>query len=92
MAVATREERLEARVTSDQQASFKEAASLRGQTLTKFVVSCVSEAATAVVRDPHVIELSRRDQKAFVDALLGPARPNLRLREAARRQGYLGDR
>lgn len=92
MAVAMREERLEARVTSDQKKLFKEAAQLRGQTLTDFVVSCVRETALAVLRERHVVELSRRDQKAFVDELLGPAKPNLRLRKAAKRQGYLVDR
>jgi uncharacterized protein (DUF1778 family) len=92
MAVAMREERLEARVTAEQKELFKEAAQLRGQTLTDFIVSSVRETALAVLRERQVVELSRRDQQAFVAALLGPAKPNRRLREAAKRQGYLANR
>jgi uncharacterized protein (DUF1778 family) len=49
MAVAETTERLEARLTADQTDLFKRAASLRGVTLTDFVVSSVHEAA---VRTP----------------------------------------
>ena len=86
MAVADTTERLEARITNDQKALFKRAASLRGVTLTDFVVSSVHEAAVKTLEATHVIEFSRRDQQVFVDALLRPEPPNRKLREAARRQ------
>lgn len=75
-------ERLEARISSEQKRLFKEAASLRGVTLTDFVVSSVHEAAVRALEARSVIELTRRDQQAFVEALLTPAAPNAELRRA----------
>jgi uncharacterized protein (DUF1778 family) len=85
MAIAETTERLEARITPDQKDLFKRAASLRGVTLTDFVVSSVHEAAVRTLEGMHVIELGRRDQQTFVDALLHPERPNEKLIKAARR-------
>ncbi len=92
MALAQRVERLEARVTAEQKELFQEAADARGQSLTDFVVGSVREAAVAALRERDVIELSRRDQQAFVDALLAPAHVNVRLRAAAKRHGYVRER
>jgi uncharacterized protein (DUF1778 family) len=75
-------ERLEARVTARQKALFKEAATLQGVTLTDFVVRSLQQAALRTLEERHLIELSRNDQKAFVRALLHPAAPNARLRDA----------
>ena len=85
MAIAETTERLEARITPDQKDLFKRAASLRGVTLTDFVVSSVHEAAVKTLEATHVLEFSRRDQQAFVDALLNPEPPNERLIAAAKR-------
>ncbi len=87
MATAETTERLEARITPDQKDLFKRAASLRGVTLTDFVVSSVHEAAVKTLEAVHVIEFGRRDQQAFVDALLNPEPPNERLLAAAKRHG-----
>jgi len=76
------DERLEARITAEQKRLFKEAASLRGVTLTDFVVSSVHEAAVRTLEARHVIELSRTDQRAFIDALMQPPAPNAALRRA----------
>jgi uncharacterized protein (DUF1778 family) len=78
----TANERLEARVTSEQKELFKEAANLQGVTLTDFIVSSVHQAAVRALEARHVLELSRNDQKAFVKALLSPKTPNQRLRAA----------
>lgn len=75
-------ERLEARITPQQKALFKDAATLQGITLTDFVVSSVQQAALRTLEERHLIEVSRNDQKAFVHALLHPAPPNARLRSA----------
>jgi len=85
MAIAETTERLEARITPDQKDLFKRAASLRGVTLTDFIVSSVHEAAVRTLEALHVIEFGRRDQQAFVDALLNPEPPNEKLIKAARR-------
>ena len=68
-------ERLEARVTAHQKALFREAAELQGVTLTDFVVSSVHQAAVRALEARHLLDLSRRDQQAFVRALLGRLRP-----------------
>jgi uncharacterized protein (DUF1778 family) len=81
----TKTARLEARLTDEQKALFQHAADLTGRTLTDFVVSSAQEVATRTVRDHEVLRLSAHDRQAFVEALLGPARPNKRLRQAARR-------
>ncbi len=78
----TANERLEARVTPEQKELFKEAADLQGVTLTDFIVSSVHQAAVRTLEARHVLELSRKDQKAFVKALLRSEGPNQRLRAA----------
>lgn len=86
------DERLEARITSEQKKLFKEAASLQGVTLTDFVVSSVHEAAIRTLEARHVIELSRSDQRAFVDALMRPPAPNAELRRGWAKYGPSGRR
>jgi uncharacterized protein (DUF1778 family) len=76
------DERLEARISTEQKRLFKEAATLRGVTLTDFVVSSVHEAAVRTLEARHVIEVSQNDQRAFVDALSHPPAPNSALRRA----------
>ena len=75
-------ERLEARVTARQKALFREAADLQGVTLTDFIVSSVHQAAVRALEARHVLDLSRQDQKVFVQALLKPPAANARLRAA----------
>ena len=75
-------ERLEARVTPEQKELFKEAANLQGVTLTDFIVSSVHQAAIRALEARHVLEVSRRDQKAFVNAVLRSKAPNQRLQAA----------
>ena len=68
----TRNARLEARVPSDQKALFQRAATLRGQTLSEFVIGSTQEAADKVIQDHELIRLSRDEQIAFVKAVLAP--------------------
>ena len=76
------DERLEARISTEQKRLFKEAATLRGVTLTDFVISSVHEAAVRTLEARHVIDLSQKDQRAFVDALSRPPAPTSVLRKA----------
>ena len=41
-----------------------------------------------VLREQHVIELGRKDQRAFAQAMLDPETPNKRLRTVAKRPGF----
>ena len=79
-----RTERLEARIPAELKTVFARAAALRGQTLTDFVVSTVTEAAQQTLRQQDIVELTRRDQIAFADALAHPPAPAAKLRSAAR--------
>jgi uncharacterized protein (DUF1778 family) len=81
-------ERLEARVTTEDKELLQEAAAAKGLSLTAFVMSSAREAAIKVLRDQHVVELSRRDQRAFAEALLAPAAPNTHLRSIAKRARF----
>ncbi len=77
--------RLEARITAAQKALLQQAAELRGQTLTEFVVRAGEEEATRVLERAGVLVLSTRESAAFVEALLDPPAPNARLLAAAER-------
>lgn len=83
-AAKRKNDRLEARIPAQQKALLLRAASIRGQSLTEFVVSCATKAATEVIRESQVLELSERDQRAFAEALLRPPGASQRLRRAAR--------
>jgi uncharacterized protein (DUF1778 family) len=76
--------RIEARVSPEQKELFERAAAVEGVTLTDFAISSMHRAATTVVQEHTTIELSVRNQRAFVEALRNPPEPNEALREAAK--------
>lgn len=81
----TRAERLEARVTAQQKALIERAAALQGRTVTDFVLTSVQDAARRAIEEHQRLDLSVRDQQAFVEALLHPQPVNDRLQETVRR-------
>jgi uncharacterized protein (DUF1778 family) len=76
--------RIEARVSPKQKELFERAAAIEGVTLTDFAISSMHRAATAAVQGQATIELSVRDQRAFVEALRNPPEPGKALRQAAK--------
>jgi uncharacterized protein (DUF1778 family) len=78
-------ERLEARITRGQKRIIERAASLRGTSVTDFVLLAVQQAATETIRDFEMLSLGREASRVFVDALLNPPAPNAALRAAAKR-------
>ena len=74
--------RLEARISVEQKALLQHAAALSGRTLSEFVVASAQEAASRVIQEHETVRLNRREQIAFVTALLDPPAPNARLRRA----------
>lgn len=78
-----RTERLEARIPSELKDLYTRAAAVRGQTLTDFVVSTVTDVARRIVRESDMLELSQRDQLAFATALVRPPPPSTKLQAAA---------
>jgi len=88
MALAPRVERLDARVTTEEKELLQQAADTKGLSLTAFVTSSAYDAALKVLKERHVIELGRRDQQLFAEAMLNPAEPNARLRAIAKKSGF----
>jgi uncharacterized protein (DUF1778 family) len=82
---AQKVERLEARLSPSMKELFQEAATMQGRSLTDFVINSALEAAKRTVRQNELVELSRRDRIAFVEALLNPPPPNDRLQRAMQR-------
>ena len=81
---STRSERLEARVSPEAKALCQKAADLQGNTLTDFVMNSALAAAKQTLRDHELVELTRRDRIAFVEALLhATGSPTSVLRRAA---------
>jgi uncharacterized protein (DUF1778 family) len=82
---ARKEQRLEARVTPELKRLIERAATLRGTTVTEFVVASAQEAATNTIKDFEVLHLREEAQEVFVNAVLNPPAPNDAARAAAQR-------
>ena len=80
-----KEQRLEARVTPEQKRLIERAATLRGTTVTEFVVASAQEAATNTIKDFEVLYLRDEARDVFVNAVLNPPAPNDAARRAAER-------
>jgi uncharacterized protein (DUF1778 family) len=81
---APKQARIEARISPKQKRLFERAAAIEGVTLTDFVISSMQRAATSAVEEYTMIELSERNQRTFVEALMNPPEPNEALREVAK--------
>ena len=79
-----RGERLEARITTEQKKLVEHAAALEGRTVTDFVLTSIQDAARRAIEAHTRLDLSLRDRRAFVEALLNPPPVNARLRETIR--------
>lgn len=76
-----RADRLEARVTAELKALVAHAAALEGRSITDFVLTSVQDAAKRAIAEHEVIQLSVRDSRTFVEALLAPREPSERMRD-----------
>lgn len=77
--------RVETRTSARKKAFYQRAADLKGQSFTEFVEDSLDQAATRAHKEFETLELSARDSKAFVAALLGDAAPSRTLTAAAKR-------
>ena len=82
---AARSERVQARINPEAKRVLERAASLRGMSLSDFMVSSAYDAATRTIKDHQVISLSARDSEAFALALSNPPAPNAALKRAKER-------
>ena len=78
-----RSERLNARITPDDQALLAKVAGMQGVSVSTFVIQAARDRARALLRRRRLIRLSSRDQKALISTLLSQAEPNAALARAA---------
>src|SRR4051812_10537522 len=72
----SKQERLEARITPEQKRILEKAASLRGTSLTDFVITSAQDAATETIKEFEVLSIRGQAREVFVAALLNPPAPN----------------
>ncbi len=85
----TKSGRLNLRTTPAQDVLIRRAAAVKGQNVTEFVLTNAVESARRVIEAFERMDLTARDSRAFVDALLAPPGPNTKARAAARRHKKL---
>jgi uncharacterized protein (DUF1778 family) len=85
MALALRTERTEARLLPDQKKRIERAASLKGLSLSDFIVQHADEAAIKTIQLHTSWTLEDKDRDVFVRALLNPPKPSARMRAAVKR-------
>jgi len=90
MAVALRAERVEIRMTPAQKENLERAASLRGTSVTDFILNEVQPAATATIQEFELLELRDEDRRVFVETLLNPPEPNEAMKAAIVRHKQMG--
>jgi len=82
---ARKNERVEARLNPAQKRRIEYAASLRGTSISEFMVSSADDAATRTIEQHEVWTLTDRDRELFLKVLLRPPAPSARMKAAVRR-------
>jgi uncharacterized protein (DUF1778 family) len=90
MATALRAERVEIRMTPAQKENIERAASLRGTSVTDFILNEVQPAAAATIEEFELLQLRNEERRVFVEALLHPPEPNEALKTAVARHKQMG--
>jgi uncharacterized protein (DUF1778 family) len=85
MALALRTERTEARLLPEQKKRIERAASLKGLSISDFIVQHADEAAVRTIQLHTTWTLEDRDRDVFVQALLDPPAPSARMKAAVKR-------
>lgn len=80
-----RYDRLEARVSPELKELLLDAATMRGVTLSDFLINSAHDAAVQTIEQHKIIRLNREASLQFASALLRPPKPNARLKAVARR-------
>lgn len=85
MRAPVRSKRLEIRTTPEQKRLFERAATIRGTSVTDFVVNRLLEAAREIIQESESMRLRDEDRKVFFNALLKPPAPNAYAKAAVAR-------
>jgi uncharacterized protein (DUF1778 family) len=75
-AAARRTERLDARVTKEEKRVIERAATLRGISVTDLMRTSITDAATKIIQENEILNLSERERQSFVQTLMNPPGPN----------------
>lgn len=85
MTTATKDSRLELRLSSSQKREIEQAASIEGRTVTEFSVPLLVAEATDVIRRQRELRMSDAAWEAFNDVLDQPAQSLAGLKELFRK-------
>jgi len=85
MAVASRTERTEARLLPEQKQRIERAARIKGMSLSDFIVQNADAAAIRTIQEQQTWSLDTHDRNRFVDAILDPPEPSVRLKASLQR-------
>lgn len=77
--------RIEARLNPEQKRRIEYAASLKGTSISDFMVSSADDAAVHTIQQHETWSLTGRDREIVVEALLNPPAPSIRMKAALRR-------
>ncbi|MBE8714102.1 type II toxin-antitoxin system TacA family antitoxin [Sphingobacterium hungaricum] len=76
-------DRIDVRISKEQKELVKYASSLSGfKNLSEFIVFCINKESKKIIKENNEILKSLEDKKIFVNAILNPAEPNEKLKEA----------
>jgi uncharacterized protein (DUF1778 family) len=84
MAQASRTQRIEARLVPEQKMRIERAASIKGLSVSDFVVQNADEAAVRTIQEHETWVLTREDTEVFMNAILNPPEPGPVLKAAAK--------
>ena len=73
--VASRQERIEARLTNEQKALVSRAAALEGLSISSFIVQRAVDSAVRAIERHEVVRLSAEDSQRIAEARLDPPEP-----------------
>ncbi|MBN1347225.1 MAG: DUF1778 domain-containing protein [Phycisphaerae bacterium] len=82
---ATRNARLDVRLSKTHKRVIEQAATMTGQSLSDFAVASLVQAAHRAIAEATVTQLSVRDRDIFLKRIESDAKPNKALKTAARR-------
>ncbi len=84
-AVPRKSERFEARLNAEQKYRIEYAASIKGTSLSDFIIGSADAAAARAIQEHETWTLSSKDREVFVNAFLRPPEPSQRMKSAAAR-------
>jgi uncharacterized protein (DUF1778 family) len=91
MSTATKNDRLDLRLTQQQKSDIEKAAAISGRSITDFSVSVLIEEAAEVIRQDRDLAMSQKAWDAFNKVLERPARPLKGLAELLNRPSVFVD-